>query len=302
MAVVYGIAAVSGVLTLAHFPWSVDQADTSKLSDSSKLYWEQFYSSSSNKVNYIAAKRNLPAKPPQFGPVSEFVRQYGLQGKRVLEIGAGRGTLQDVVEQYVGLDIAESVRTNFHKPFVRGSATDLPFADGQFDVIWTVWTLEHVPNPEKALNEMRRVVADGGYLYLDPAWDVPWWRSRGYDLLPSSNLDLKSKVVRTLVAPVQRSLPYICLHRIPAHAIRSAWWRLSGAPMRLYYSKLDPLYDHYLGPDSDAVNSLDAFEVAMWFRSRGDECLNCVAGLHEIVRTWGHALVIRIHKGGRVSG
>lgn len=299
MTFVCGIAVLSGVLTLAHFPWSVDQADTSKLSDSSRLFYEQAYSSSSTKINYAAAKTNLPAKSPQFGPISEFVRQYGLQGKRVLEIGAGGGALQDVVEHYVGLDIAESARTNFHKPFVQGSATDLPFADGQFDVIWTVWTLEHVPNPEKALSEMRRVVTDGGYLYLDPAYDVPWWRSRGYDLLPYSDLDLKGKVVRAVVAPVQRSLPYLCLHRIPAHAIRAAWWHLTGAPTRLHYRKLDLFYERFLGPDSDAVNSLDAFEVAMWFRSRGDECLNCVAGLHEIVRTWGHALVIRVHKGGR---
>lgn len=298
MTFVVRIAAISGVLTLAHFPWSVDQADTSKVSDASRLFYEQAYAFSNAKINYAAARANVPAKTETYGLVSEFMRQYGLERKRVLEIGAGAGALQDVVENYVGLDIAESARSNFHKPFVQGSATDLPFADSQFDVIWTVWTLEHVPNPERALSEMRRVVTDGGYLYVLPMWDVPWWRPRGYDLLPYAELDLTGKAVRAVVAPVQGSLPYICLHRIPTHAIRSGWRHLTGTPTRLRYKKLDPLYERWLGPDSDAVNALDAFEAALWFKSRGDECLNCATGLHEIVRTWGHPLVIRVHKGG----
>ena len=174
-----GITAVVGVLTLAHFPWDVDQADTSTLSDSSRLFYEQAYALSSPKINYGAAKVSKPTESPHHQPVSEFMRQYGLEEKRVLEIGAGAGALQDVVDSYVGLDIAESARSNFHKPFVQGSATNLPFEDGQFDVIWTLWTLEHVPNPEKALSEMRRVVTKGGYLYVAPMWNVPWWRPRG---------------------------------------------------------------------------------------------------------------------------
>lgn len=42
----------------------------------------------------------------------------------------------------------------------------MPFEDGRFDAIWSVWVLEHVPNPEAALREMRRVVADRGLLFL----------------------------------------------------------------------------------------------------------------------------------------
>jgi SAM-dependent methyltransferase len=148
-----GITAASGVLTLVHFAWSVNQADSSNLSGLSRLFYEHAYSASSAKIKYLAAKANLPATWPQFGPVLELVRRYGLQGRRVPENSAG--ALQDVAEHYVGLDIAESAGTNFQEPSVQGSVTDLSFADGQFDVIWTVWPLEHVPNPEKVLSEMR---------------------------------------------------------------------------------------------------------------------------------------------------
>ena len=40
----------------------------------------------------------------------------------------------------------------------------------EFDVVWSVWTLEHIPNPEQALREIRRVTKDKGFIYLEPAW------------------------------------------------------------------------------------------------------------------------------------
>jgi hypothetical protein len=53
----------------------------------------------------------------------------------------------------------------------------------------------------------------------------------------------------------------------------------------------------YWMSDSDAVNSLHRDETAMWFLSRGDECLNCDGDLH----SWEHTiepLIVRIHKKG----
>jgi hypothetical protein len=41
----------------------------------------------------------------------------------VLEIGSGRGYLQDVAQNYTGLDISPSVARFYHKKFVLGSAT-----------------------------------------------------------------------------------------------------------------------------------------------------------------------------------
>jgi hypothetical protein len=43
--------------------------------------------------------------------------------------------------------------------------------------------------------------------------------------------------------------------------------------------------------DSDAANSLDRYEMALWFLSRGDQCLNC-NGLADD----NDALFIRVHK------
>ena len=51
--------------------------------------------------------------------------------------------------------------------FEHGSATDLPFADGEFTHVWSQATIYHVPDKEKALQESRRVLAQGGLLVLD---------------------------------------------------------------------------------------------------------------------------------------
>lgn len=46
-----------------------------------------------------------------------------------LKLGAGSGFLRDMVDDYTGFEIASSAGRYFHKPFVHGSVTSLPFDD-----------------------------------------------------------------------------------------------------------------------------------------------------------------------------
>ena len=53
----------------------------------------------------------------------------------------------------------------------------LPFADGQFDRVWSAMLLYRLPDPAEAIAEIRRVLAPGGrWLGLEPAapWAWPW--------------------------------------------------------------------------------------------------------------------------------
>lgn len=67
-----------------------------------------------------------------------------------------------MVEDYTGIDISDSVRPYIRKAFFRYSAARLPFNDNEFDAIWTIHVLEHIPGPEAVLTEMRRVIKPGG--------------------------------------------------------------------------------------------------------------------------------------------
>ena len=221
--------------------------------------------------------------------VRDFVQAYHLEKARVLDVGAGTGYLQDIVENYVGLDISPTASRYYHKPFIEASATDMPIPDNDFDLIWSIWVLEHVPSPEQALTEMRRVAKDGGILFLVPAWECSPYFAQGYAVRPFSDFDLSGKVTKAgmffrLFRPFYRAVQ--TTQRL---ALSTRQW---AGPTAFHYLPLQANYEKYWMPDSDAINSLDRYELSLWFTSRGDECMNCDSRLLE----QGGSLIIKVHK------
>ncbi len=117
----------------------------------------------------------------------------------MLEIGSGRGYLQDIAENYTGLDISPNVARFYHKKFIVGTATALPFPDDSFDGVWSIWVFEHVPNPEQAFREMRRVTRNNGVIFLLPEWNVDPWAAQGYSVRPYSDFGLIGKMIKATV-------------------------------------------------------------------------------------------------------
>ena len=204
--------------------------------------------------------------------VCDFVERYGLSEARCLEVGCGRGPFQDLVDDYVGLDISSVAGDSLHKPFVAASATQLPFADRTFDAVWSVNSLEHIPNPGGAMREVRRVLKHKGLLLLAPAWYCRRWAAKGYAVRPYSDFGCAGKIAKASV-PVRNSPIY----RFPGVAIRrgarAVHWIVSRRPTDFRYTRLEPNYEHIWTSDADAVNSMDPFEAILWFVSRGDICL-----------------------------
>ena len=237
---------------------------------------------------------SVPQEHGKWGEVEAFVSRHDLRGKRCLEIGCGRGFFQDLVADYTGLDVSTSVRQYLHKPFVLGSARALPFASSEFDAIWTVNVLEHVPSPEAALEEMRRVLKPDGLLLLSPAWQCRPWAAQGYPVRPYSALDWRGKLVKASI-PLRDSMVFRSLYVLPHRLGRLAHWRIRPYPLGFKYRTLEPNFDHFWMSDSDAVNSMDPYEAILWFVSRGDECLSHQDWFRQLtVRTGG--LIFRISK------
>jgi SAM-dependent methyltransferase len=87
-------------------------------------------------------------------------------GTRLLDIGAGLGDLCAAATARgaitTGIDLAPTmVRTARERHpglrFLEGDAEDLPFEDGAFDVVTGAFVINHLPEPERAVAEMRRV-------------------------------------------------------------------------------------------------------------------------------------------------
>lgn len=225
------------------------------------------------------------------GAVAKFVAQYDLKNKHVLEVGSGAGLLQDMVADYTGLDISATARVKYHKRFVQADARAMPFPDGEFDALWSIWVLEHVPNPEQALREIRRVLKPNGVAYLLPAWNASDLSPQGYRVRPYSDFGLGGKLIKAS-APVQDSDLFQAMHILPTRFGRWAVSKAHGQPTALHYRPITPNYEKYWDVDADAVNAIDVFETYLWFRSRGDQCLNCLseAGM---MRVTNPPLIIR---------
>jgi len=93
----------------------------------------------------------------------------GLASAKVLNVGAGPTPepalrrLRGEVGRLVGVDIDPVVLTN--QDLDEAHVTDgvsLPFIDGEFDIVFSDWTVEHIDKPIPFLVEIRRVLKPGG--------------------------------------------------------------------------------------------------------------------------------------------
>lgn len=91
---------------------------------------------------------------------------------RVLEVGGGPGELaarvqEELDAEVVMLDVAPRMVELAQARGVDatvGDVQDLPFADGCFDLAIAAWMLFHVPDVDRALSELARVLRPGGRL------------------------------------------------------------------------------------------------------------------------------------------
>jgi len=291
-------------LNVLHFPYDIDAPLTQQQIDAAKKYYAEAYqkptagapNASDYETEYV---RMAEADAKVFRideRVAEFVAKYKLDDRPVLEIGSGRGYLQDIAQNYTGLDISPSVTRFYHKKFVVGSATALPFPDDSFYGVWSIWVFEHVPNPEQAFREARRVTRDNGVIYLLPAWNCTSWAAEGYQVRSYSDFNLWGKLIKASI-PLRASSAYWVPTHLPIRVVRSFVAR--SGPTRLRYRRLTPNYEKYWVTDSDAVNSIDSYEAMLWFLSRGDECLNCDDTPISQPRLSSGPLIIRVHKAAR---
>ena len=286
------------IVAVIHFPYDIDAPLTAQEVEAAQKYYAEAYKKpvsedkekSEYETEYIEVAQKAAAGADIENRVSEFVKQFNLNNKPVLEIGSGRGYLQDLAQNYTGLDISPNVARFYHKKFVLGSATALPFPDDTFDGIWSIWVFEHVPNPEQAFREARRVTRDKGVIFLLPAWNCTSWAAEGYEVRPYSDFGLAGRLIKASI-PLRSSNAFRALTLLPIRVARTVVARFG--PTKLRYRRLTPNYEKYWVPDSDAINSIDSHEAMLWFLSRGDECLNC-----QDVSVFSPSipLVIRVHK------
>lgn len=97
---------------------------------------------------------------------------------RALEVGYGAGAvllaLSPLVDELHGIDLdadpvpVQAILTRRHcsAKLQRGSVLNLPYGDGEFDLVFSFSVFEHLHEYKKALSEVARVLKPGGLFLL----------------------------------------------------------------------------------------------------------------------------------------
>jgi ubiquinone/menaquinone biosynthesis C-methylase UbiE len=131
-------------------------------------------------------------------PPSQLIERSGIKkGMHVLDLGCGSGAFTTFIARAVGekgevyaldiqADMLKQLENKLSKPenkdiknikLIEGNAYELPFDDGSLDLVNMVTVLQEIPDRNKALQEVKRVLKRGGLfavteLFPDP--DYPW--------------------------------------------------------------------------------------------------------------------------------
>ena len=96
-------------------------------------------------------------------------------GMKILDLAAGTGSSSEPLAaagaDVIPADFSEGMlaagrKARPHLPFTKADALNLPFEDGQFDLVTISFGLRNTQNTEKALAEMLRVTKPGGEIVI----------------------------------------------------------------------------------------------------------------------------------------
>ena len=137
-------------------------------------------------------------------PPDKLIQRSGVKkGMQVLEVGCGSGAFTTFVARAIGekgkvyaLDIQEKMleqlKNKLLKPdnrdiknieMINKSAYELPFENNSIDLVYMVTVLPEIPDRNRALLEIKRVLKPGGILAIT-------------ELLPDPDYPLKSTTIR----------------------------------------------------------------------------------------------------------
>jgi ubiquinone/menaquinone biosynthesis C-methylase UbiE len=131
-------------------------------------------------------------------PPSQLIERSGIKkGMKVLDLGCGSGAFTPFIARTVGdkgkvyafdiqEDMLKQLERKLAKPensdiknikLIEGNAYELPFGNASLDLVNMVTVLQEIPDRNKALHEVNRVLKPGGIfavteLFPDP--DYPW--------------------------------------------------------------------------------------------------------------------------------
>lgn len=136
-----------------------------------------------NRQDYEKLAEKFSDTRVHLWPELQGLEKYVQGGNKVLDLGCGNGRLFELFDnqaiEYIGVDYSTNLIGLAQKKypsakFITADALNLPFGAGEFDVIFAVALLHHIPSVElrlKVLANCHRVLRPGGFLILT-VWNL----------------------------------------------------------------------------------------------------------------------------------
>jgi SAM-dependent methyltransferase len=152
------------------------------------------------------------------------------RGADVVALDMDAAELKDVAGMFDAMKAEGEVPAGSMTSAVRGTAYGLPFADATFDRVVAAEVLEHLPEDQRAMNELARVLKPGGIIAVTvPRWGpekVCWALSDQYHEVEGGHVRVyKGSELRTRLE--KAGLEPVGSHH--AHALHSPYWWLKCA-------------------------------------------------------------------------
>ncbi len=95
----------------------------------------------------------------------KFINRFTSDKIKILDVGCGDGYIMNKINGKIyGIDPEAEPCKNI----IQGIAEEMPFDDNFFDIVYSLATLHHIKDKEKALVEIKRVMKKGGtFLIID---------------------------------------------------------------------------------------------------------------------------------------
>jgi SAM-dependent methyltransferase len=131
------------------------------------------------RTTWIAGDFGVIARSIEEGG-REFVGRLNLKPDiKVLDVACGTGNLAlpaartgadvtgvDIAPNLIEQAIANANRENLKAKFDVGDAEDMPYSDGEFDVVMTMFGAMFAPRPDVTASELKRVCKTGGLITM----------------------------------------------------------------------------------------------------------------------------------------
>ncbi len=173
----------------------------------------------------------------------------------LLDVGCGRkpyhALFADRISSYWGVDYPVTMKGSYRSSTQAdafANCLQLPFQDHSFDTVLNTQVLEHVPDPQKLIAEMSRVLKPGGVLILSAPMTWPL-HEEPYDFYRYTTYGLKSLLNANqlrVIEEIQRGGTILTLAQVLIDA--EVGGHKTGGPLWKAYSNLLCLTLNTLAP------------------------------------------------------